>query len=47
MLGRTRYAPHFKIIGDTRGVHYGLFDCGPKPVVADPENGVAPIGSCC
>lgn len=32
MLSRTRYAPHFKITGDTQ-VHYGLFDCGPKSTV--------------
>ncbi|MBU6436080.1 MAG: methyltransferase type 11, partial [Betaproteobacteria bacterium] len=46
MLGRTRYAPHFKITGDTR-VHHGLFDCGPKPLAAGPGNGIAPSGSCC
>jgi SAM-dependent methyltransferase len=46
MLGRTRYAPHFRIIGDMR-VHYGLFDCGPKSAVIGPENGGASGGSCC
>ncbi len=46
MLGRTRYAPHFKIVGDTR-VHHGLFDCGPKPLAAAPGNGIAPSRSCC
>lgn len=45
MLGRTRYAPHFKIIGDT-SVHYGLFDCEPKSTVV-PGDGAAPGGSCC
>lgn len=45
MLSRTRYAQHFKIIGDT-SVHYGLFDCGPKSATG-PENGAAPSGSCC
>lgn len=46
MLSQTRYAPHFKIIGDTR-VHYGLFDCGPKSAVSDPENSATSGGSCC
>ena len=44
MLAETRYAPHFKIIGDTK-THYGLFDCGPKggaPTGSNP----AP-GACC
>lgn len=45
MLGRTRYAPHFKIVGDTR-VHYGLFDCGPKRDVNIPD-GAEPGGACC
>ncbi|OGI50463.1 MAG: methyltransferase type 11 [Candidatus Muproteobacteria bacterium RIFCSPHIGHO2_12_FULL_60_33] len=45
MLGRTRYAPHFNVIGDTR-VHYGLFDCGPESAVG-PENSSVPGGSCC
>lgn len=27
MLSQTRYAPYFRIIGDT-STHYGLFDCG-------------------
>lgn len=34
MLEETRYAPHFKIIGD-RSTHYGLFDCGPSGSKAD------------
>jgi SAM-dependent methyltransferase len=46
MLGRTRYAPHFRIVGDT-SIHYGLFDCGPTSVVAAPETGGASGGSCC
>jgi len=46
MLHRTRYAPHFKIIGDT-SVHYGLFDCGPKSAVTRSEKGDASGGSCC
>ncbi len=46
MLSRTRYAPHFKIMGDT-GVHHGLFDCGPKSVTVGSENGTKSAGSCC
>jgi SAM-dependent methyltransferase len=45
MLSRTRYAPHFKIIGDTR-VHYGLFDCGPKSAV-NVSSGTESGGACC
>ena len=45
MLGCTRYAPHFQIAGDAC-VHYGLFDCGPKPAVGGSRN-AAPSGSCC
>ncbi len=32
MLSETRFAPHFKIVGDL-STHYGLFDCGPTPAV--------------
>ncbi len=46
MLSRTRYAPHFNLIGDTR-VHYGLFDCGPKSGTIGSESGNQPRGSCC
>jgi len=28
MLTRTRYAPHFELVGD-ESIHYGLFDCAP------------------
>lgn len=28
MLSKTRYGPHFRVIGDC-SVHYGLFDCSP------------------
>lgn len=28
MVGATRFAPHFEVIGDT-SVHYGPFDCSP------------------
>ncbi len=46
MLSQTRYAPHFKIIGDT-SVHYGLFDCGPKSDTIGSESSNQPGGSCC
>ncbi|MEW6330604.1 MAG: methyltransferase domain-containing protein [Pseudomonadota bacterium] len=45
MLGRTRYATHFRVTGDA-GVHYGLFDCGPKPATGA-EGDSASGGSCC
>jgi len=44
MLSLSRYAPHFKIIGD-KSVHYGLFDCGSAPVQAA-ETAAAPIKCC-
>ncbi|RPD47112.1 methyltransferase domain-containing protein [Hymenobacter sediminis] len=31
MLSRTRYAPHFRVIGD-QSQHFGLFNCGPTPM---------------
>jgi SAM-dependent methyltransferase len=43
MLSQTRYAPHFKIIGDT-SVHHGLFDSGPVSATG-PKHGSA--SSCC
>ena len=46
MLSQTRYAPHFKVIGDTR-IHNGLFDCGPKSDTIGSESGNQPGGSCC
>lgn len=45
MLEETRYARHFKIMGD-RSVHYGLFDCAPAAVKAargEDRSG----GACC
>ena len=30
MLARTRYASHFRVLGD-ESQHFGLFDCGPVP----------------
>ncbi|MCR4347786.1 MAG: methyltransferase domain-containing protein [Sulfuricaulis sp.] len=46
MLSQTRYAPHFKIIGDTR-VHYGLFGCEPKSAATGPGDSATSGGSCC
>ncbi|HEY7745366.1 MAG TPA: methyltransferase domain-containing protein [Desulfuromonadales bacterium] len=40
MVGATRFAPHFQVIGDTR-VHYGPFDCRPA------GGGEAGGGRCC
>ena len=44
MLEATRYAPHFRVLGDT-SQHFGLFDCGTSPVAA--VAGAAVGGSCC
>ena len=41
MLARTRYAPHFTVVGDKR-THLGLFDCAPTSA-----SGAAPSGACC
>jgi arsenite methyltransferase len=42
MVSRSRYAPHFRVIGDkTR--HFGLFDCAP----AGAADVVAASGACC
>lgn len=43
MVGETRYAKHFRIVGD-RSVHYGPFDCAPSP--GGPA-AAAPAGACC
>lgn len=42
MLAETRYAPHFKLIGDT-STHFGLFDCGPLGASVKAES----TGACC
>lgn len=42
MISKTRYAKHFRVVGD-KSRHYGLFDCGPTPAV----KGDAPAGACC
>jgi arsenite methyltransferase len=44
MVGQTRYAPHFKVIGD-KAVHYGLFDCG--PAARSPAGSAATLNACC
>ncbi len=45
MLSETRYAPHFKILGDT-SVHFGLFDCGLKnPETSRADSSAS--GACC
>jgi arsenite methyltransferase len=41
MLKLTRYAPHFRVVGEKR-VHYGLFDCGPTLAAATGNS-----GACC
>lgn len=41
MLANTRYAKHFKIVGDT-SIHYGLFDCAPSKAGPVPS-----VGACC
>ncbi len=45
MLDQTRYAPHFKIIGDA-ATHSGLFDCGPKGAAGSTSNSELK-GACC
>ncbi len=41
MLAGTRFAPYFRIDGDT-STHFGLFDCGPAPASVS-----AGAGACC
>ncbi len=45
MLSDTRYAGHFKVLGD-RSTHYGPFVCAPAVEKPDSEN-VGSGGSCC
>lgn len=45
MLTQTRYAPHFRVIGDT-GTHHGLFDCGTGGAFAEGAE-ASPPGGCC
>jgi len=44
MVGETRYAPHFRIVGD-RSVHHGLFDCA--PVSSSAVGAPSPTGGAC
>lgn len=44
MIERTRYAPHFEVIGD-KTVHYGLFDCAPRTNQGGQDD-AAPIKCC-
>jgi len=44
MLEATRYAPHFRVLGNT-SQHFGLFDCAAPPVAA--AAGAAAGASCC
>ena len=41
MLARSRYAPHFAIVGD-KATHFGLFDCAPAPAAEGQTS-----GACC
>lgn len=45
MVGKSRYARHFRLTGD-KSVHYGLFDCGPG-AAAGPGPGPAAKAGCC
>ncbi len=45
MLSETRYAAHFKVLGD-RSTHYGPFVCAPAVERPDGES-VGSGGSCC
>jgi len=42
MVSQTRFARHFKILGDT-SVHYGPFDCGPEGAAQKSDD----LGACC
>lgn len=44
MLQETRFKEHFRIEGDT-STHFGLFDCGPSPVMT--TSAPVPGGACC
>lgn len=44
MVGDTRYARHFKVLGD-RSTHFGPFDCAPSPGSA--SAGTTNLGACC
>ncbi len=44
MLQESRYAKHFRIVGDTSN-HYGLFDCAPTSAIGVNANGMP--AACC
>jgi len=44
MLSKTRYAPHFEVMGDAR-IHFGLFDCAPGE--GGESGGNASGAACC
>lgn len=44
MLTHTRFAPHFRVLGD-KTQHFGLFPCGPAPSSTAAAD--APAASCC
>ncbi len=44
MVQETRYARHFKVVGD-RSTHFGPFDCAPSSSPLAPADGVS--GACC
>jgi SAM-dependent methyltransferase len=47
MLSKTRYAPHFRVVGD-RTTHFGLFGCGRARPGEDGSDGSASAaGACC
>lgn len=47
ILQQSRFAPHFKFIGDD-AVHYGIFPgCGVASPFGDASNGADTSGSCC
>ena len=45
MLAETRYAQHFRVIGNL-STHYGLFDCGTSPRLLLRKEGET-FGGCC
>lgn len=46
MLSHTRYAPHFRVLGD-QSQHFGLFDCGPSLAAGSLGSSEAPSGCGC
>lgn len=44
MLCKTRFAPHFCVVGDTKK-HYGLFDCRTTPILTNTNTVTS--GACC